>query len=79
MPKKVVLHGDALTLLHTFLDYADANPDQLADALNYDPIAFRLRAKQLEAQLQDGVSVEWEELEPALKQQEKERDDMSLW
>lgn len=73
MPKKVILHGDALKLLYTVLDYADANPDALADVLGYDPIAFRLRAKQLEQQVQDGVSVEWDELDNALSVQRREK------
>lgn len=78
MPKKVILHGNALKLLYTFLDYADAHPDQLADALDYDPIAFRLRVKQLEQQVQDGAKIEWDDLEAALRQQEREKEDMLL-
>ena len=72
MPRKVILHGDALKLLYTFLDYAAADPDALADAMNYDPVEFRIRSTQLGQQLQEGVKVDWDDLDKALKQQERE-------
>ena len=58
--RKVTLQGDALKLLYTFLDYAEAYPEQVADVLNYDPDCFRIRARQLSQQVQDGEKV-WDE------------------
>lgn len=58
--RKVTLQGDALRLLYTFLDYAEAHPDQIADALNYDPDCLRIRARQLAQQVEDGEKV-WDE------------------
>lgn len=58
--RKVTLQGDALRLLYTFLDYAEAYPDQIADALNYDPDCLRIRARQLAQQVEDGEKV-WDE------------------
>ena len=58
--RKVTLKGDALKLLYTFLDYAEASPDLVADALNYDPDCLRIRARQLAQQVQDGEKI-WED------------------
>ena len=76
MPKKVVLHGDALNLLYTFLDYAEghASRSYLAQAMNYDLQAFQQRAAMLRQQINDGCSVEWEDLDAALDAQATERE-----
>lgn len=76
MPKKVILHGDALKLLYTFLDYAEghASRNHLAQAMNYDLQAFQQRAAMLRQQLNDGCCVEWDNLETALAAQAGERE-----
>ena len=73
MPKKVVLHGDALKLLYTFLDYAEghASRSYLAQAMNYDLDAFQLRAAMLRQQIEAGCDIDWDDLEEALKEQAK--------
>ena len=67
MPKKVVLHGDALKLLYTFLERAEAEPTTLADVLYYDYSAFEARTKQLRQQIDSGKSIEWDDLDEELE------------
>ena len=60
MPKKVVLHGDALKLLYTFLDYAEgyASRSYLAQAMNYDLDAFQQRSAMLRQQIEAGCDID---------------------
>lgn len=60
--RKVILQGDALKLLYTFLDYVEASPDQMAAAMNYDPDCLLIRARQLAHQVQDGEKI-WDDEE----------------
>lgn len=67
MAKKVILYGDALKLLYTFLDYSEAYPERIAAALYYDQTGFNLRVKALRRQLENGVQLDPEELDEELK------------
>lgn len=74
MPKKVILHGDALKLLYTFLDYTEAYPDQMASVLSYDKQALMIRRNQLQEQVSDGVGIEWDDLDAEIAVLKEERD-----
>ena len=67
MPKKVILHGDALKLLYTFLDCTEAYPEQMAEVLNYDQQALMIRRQQLQEQVRDGRRIEWDDLDAELE------------
>lgn len=72
MPKKVILRGDALDLLYTFLDYTEAYPERVAAVLNYDQRALLRRRAELKEQISNGKDVEWDDLDRELKQLQEE-------
>lgn len=70
MPKKVILYGDALKLLYTFLDYTEAYPERIAAALNYDHQGLQVRRALLQQQIDNGKDIPWDDLDRELKQLE---------
>ena len=67
MPKKVILSGDALKLLYTFIQYGKLFPVSMSEALDYDPYAFQHRIMLLDQQMSAGKRIEWEDLEDELE------------
>lgn len=67
MPKKVVLRGDALKLLYTFVDYAKAYPEDVADVLQYNLDGFKERTAQLDRQLSEGKEIDWDDVDEEVR------------
>lgn len=67
MPKKVILRGDALKLLYTFIDYAKAYPEDVAGVLDYNLYGFKERIAQLDRQLSEGKHIDWDDVDEEVK------------
>lgn len=66
MPKKVILSGEALKLLGTFIQYGKLFPVSISEALDYDTAAFEMRIKLLAQQMDAGKRIEWSDLDREL-------------